>query len=106
MKTKSVMCATFAVCIALSSAVAQANPSTPMAVIDSAASELCGAVNTNPTPDGVIDGINRVSNRGLDELDGALVMITAIHHVCPQYEDLIMDAVNPIAADELCTKPM
>lgn len=89
-----------------SSAVAQANPATPMPVIDSSAAQLCGAINDDPSDDGVLDGMNSLQDKGLDEMDGALVLITAIHHVCPQHEDLLMGVMNPIAAEELCAKPM
>ena len=88
-----------------SSAVAQANPATPMPVIESSAAQLCGAINAQPTQGGVIDGMNSLENRGLDEMDGALVLITAIHHVCPQHEALMMGTMGPIAAEEICTKP-
>jgi hypothetical protein len=105
--TKTVLCAAVigASTILISSAVAQANPATPMPVIDSSAAQLCGAIDANPTADGVIDGISGLETRGLDEVDGALVLITAIHHVCPQHETLMMDVVNPAAAEELCSKP-
>jgi hypothetical protein len=89
-----------------SSTAAQANPATPMPVIESSAAQLCGAINGNPTDDGVMDGMNSLQGNGLDEMDGALVLITAVHHVCPQHEDLLMGVVDPIAAEELCTKPM
>jgi hypothetical protein len=89
-----------------SSAVAQANPATPIPVIESSAAQLCGAINGNPAEDGVIDGLNSLQNRGLDETDGALVLITAIHHVCPQHEVLMMGTMVPIAAEEVCSKPM
>ena len=88
-----------------SSAVAQANPATPLPVIESSAAQLCGAINGNPTEGGVIDGINSLDNRGLDQTDGALVLITAIHHVCPQHQALMMRVIDPIAADEICNKP-
>jgi hypothetical protein len=88
-----------------SSAVAQANPATPMPLIESSAAQLCGVINGNPTEGGVIDGMNSLENRGLDEMDGALVLITAIHHVCPQHEALMVGVMGPIAAEELCTKP-
>ncbi len=104
---KTVLCAAVigASAVLSSSAVAQANPATPMPAIESSAAQLCGAINGNPTADGVIDGISSLENRGLDEIDGALVLITAIHHVCPQHEALMMDAINPVAAEELCRKP-
>ena len=86
------------------SAVAQANPATPMPMIESSAAQLCGAINGNPTKDGVMDGMNSLSNRGFDDLDGALVVITALHHVCPQHEALVMSVIDPIAADEICNK--
>lgn len=88
-----------------SSAVAQANPATPMPAIESSAAQLCGVINGNPTPDGVFEGLNSLENKGLDEMDGALVLMIAIHHGCPQHEALVMDTMNPIAAEELCSKP-
>lgn len=87
-----------------SSAVATANPATPMPVIESSAAQLCGAINGNPTADGVMDGISSLEHRGLDEIDGALVLITAIHHVCPQHETLMMGVIEPIATEDLCGK--
>ena len=45
----------------------------------------------------MIDGISSLENSGLDEIDGALVLITAIHHGCPQHEALIMGVLDPIA---------
>lgn len=86
------------------SAVAQANPATPMSTIESSAAQLCGAMNSNPTEDGVIAGVNSLENRGLDEVDGALVLITAMHHVCPQHQALMMRVMDPIAAKEICNK--
>ena len=86
------------------SAVAQANPATPMPMIESSAAQLCGTINGNPTADGVIDGINRLEHRGLDDIDGALVLVTAIHHVCPQHEELMMGVIDPIATKDLCSK--
>jgi len=53
----------------------------------------------------VIAGFNSLENRGLDEVDGALVLITAIHHVCPQHQALMMRVIDPVAADEICNKP-
>lgn len=106
MKAKSVACLVFATCVVLSSAVAQANPATPMPVIDSAAGQLCGAVNADPTRGGVMDGFDQIYDRGLDDMDGALVTITAIHHVCPQHEALIMGTLDPIAAEEICTEQL
>ena len=87
------------------SAVAQANPATPMSAIESSAAQLCGAMNRDPTEHGVIAGVNSLENRGLDEMDGALVLITAIHHVCPQHEALMIGVMDPIAAKEICNKP-
>lgn len=89
-----------------SSAVAQANPATPMPVIESSATQLCGAINGNPSDDGVMDGMASLQDKGFDEMDGALVLITAIHHICPQHEELLMGIMDPIAAEELCAKPM
>ena len=106
MKKKTVLFAAAigASAVLTSSAVAQANPTTPMPMIESSAAQLCAAINGNPTEDGVIDGVNSLDNRGLDEVDGALVLITAIHHVCPQHEALMMSVFDPIAADEICNK--
>jgi hypothetical protein len=87
------------------SATAHANPATPMPAIESSAAQLCGAINDNPTEGGVIDGMNSLDNRGLDQTDGALVLITAIHHVCPQHQALMMRVLDPIAAEEICNKP-
>jgi hypothetical protein len=89
-----------------SSAVAQANPGTPMPMIESSAAQLCAAINGNPTAGGVFDGMASLQNRGLDATDGALVLITAVHHVCPQHEPLAMGIVSPLAAEELCNKPL
>ena len=106
MINKSLMCATAASCLVLTrSAVAQANPPTPMPVIESAAVQLC-AINANPSEAGVVDGFDAMFGRGFDDVDGALVMITAIHHACPQHEELIVNVMDPIAAEELCTKPL
>jgi hypothetical protein len=104
---KTVLCAAVvgAGAVLSSFAVAQANPATPMPVIESSAAQLCGAINGSPTADGVIDGISSLENSGLDQIDGALVLITAIHHVCPQHEALMMGVLDPIAAEEICSKP-
>ena len=104
---KTVLCAAVigASAVLSSSAVAQANPATPMSAIESSAAQLCGAINDDPTADGVIDGISSLENKGFDEIDGALVLITAIHHVCPQHEALMMGVIDPVAAEELCSKP-
>jgi hypothetical protein len=103
---KKVICAAVigASAVLTSSAVAQANPATPMPVIESSAAQLCEVINGNPTEDGVIDGLNSLENKGLDEMDGALVLITAIHHGCPQHEALMMGTISPIAAEEVCGK--
>ena len=86
-------------------AAAHANPTTPMPAIESSATQLCGAINRNPTEDGVIAGMNSLDNNGLDAMDGALVLITAIHHFCPQHEALMMGIMGPMAAEEICSKP-
>ena len=88
-----------------SSAVAQANPGTRPPVIESSAAQLCSAINGNPTESGVFEGMASLQNRGLDEMDGALVLITAMHHVCPQHEALMFGVMDPIAAKEICNKP-
>jgi hypothetical protein len=107
MMKKTVLCAAVisASMVLTSSAAAVANPATPMPSIESAAAQLCGAINGDPTDDGVIAGMNSLENKGLDEMDGALVLITAIHHVCPQHETLMMGVMHPIAAEEICNKP-
>ncbi len=87
------------------SAAAHANPATPMPAIESSAAQLCGAIDRNPTEDGVFAGMTSLGNNGLDATDGALVLITAIHHVCPQHQALMMRVMDPIAADEICNKP-
>ena len=87
------------------SAAAHANPATPMSAIESSAAQLCGVINGDPTKNGVIAGLNSLDNRGLDDMDGALVLITAIHHVCPQHQALMMGVMDPIAAEEICSKP-
>jgi hypothetical protein len=51
-----------------------------------------------------MDGLNSLQNRGLDDADGALVTLTAIHHVCPQHEGLMMGLMGPMAAEEVCTE--
>ena len=76
------------------------------AVIESSAAQLCAAIDGNPTDGGVFDGMASLQNRGLDETDGALVLITAVHHVCPQHEPLVMGTMSPLAAEELCNKPL
>ncbi len=106
MLNKVCIAAVVGACAVLTSSIpAQANPATPLPTIESSAAQLCESITGNPTSDGVVDGMIRVYDRGLDEMDGALVLITAIHHVCPQHEGLVMGVVNPIAADELCGKP-
>ena len=87
------------------SGAAHANPATPMPVIESSAAQLCGAIDRNPTEDGFIAGINSLDNNGLDATDGALVLITAIHHVCPQHQALMMRVMDPIAAEGICNTP-
>ena len=78
----------------------------PPPVIESSAAQLCSAINGNPTESGVFEGMASLQNRGLDEMDGALVLITAVHHVCPQHEPLVMGTMSPLAAEELCDKPL
>ena len=92
--------------VLMSSAVAQANPNTPIPVIESSASQLCGAINADPTTDGVMAGLAGLQDNGLDEIDGAMVLITAIHHVCPQHQTLLMGDMGPVAAEEVCNKPL
>jgi hypothetical protein len=103
---KYLLCAAIigASAVLTTSAVATANPATPMPTIESSAAQLCGAIDRSPTEAGVIGGLRSLENTGLDEVDGALVLITAVHHVCPQHETLIMDAVDTVAAEEVCDK--
>jgi hypothetical protein len=49
--------------------------------------------------------MGRLEGKGLDDIDQALVLITAMHHVCPAHQPLIMGLMEPIAAGELCSKP-
>ncbi|MCV7172206.1 hypothetical protein H7I41_20015 [Mycobacterium manitobense] len=103
----SIVCtvAVGAVAILAGSAVAQANPATPMPVIESSAEQLCSAINADPTEDGVFGGMADLVDGRLDEIDGALVLLTAVHHVCPQHEELMMSVIDPMAAEEICGKP-
>jgi hypothetical protein len=103
---KNILCAAIvgASAVLTSSAVATANPATPMPTIESSAAQLCGAIDRNPTEGGVMGGMRGLENTGLDAVDGALVLITAVHHVCPQHESLIMDAIDAAAGEEVCDK--
>ena len=94
-----------ATAVLASSSVAQANPATPMPMIESSAAQLCRVINGNPTADGVLAGMTSLQNRGLDQADGALVLVTAMHHVCPQHAPLMMGAIEPLASEEVCGKP-
>jgi hypothetical protein len=87
------------------SALGHADPSTPMPAIESSAAQLCSGIDAHPTPGGIVDGMAGLDNRGLDEIDGALVLITAIHHVCPQHEALVMGVMDGVVAEEVCTEP-
>src|ERR1700741_5336664 len=104
---KTILCAAVigASAVLTSSAVAHANPATPLTVIESSAAQLCGAINGNPTEGGVIDGIHSLDNRGLDETDGALVLNTATHHVGPQHEALMMGVMGSAAAEKRSSNP-
>lgn len=86
------------------SAVAQANPATPTATIESSAAQLCAYVNDHPTENGVMEGLSRLGKRSLDEMDAQLVVITALHHVCPHHQELVMNSMTPLAAEEICTE--
>jgi hypothetical protein len=89
-----------------SSAVAQANPVTSMTVIDDSAAQLCTYINANPTENGVVHGLMSLRSRRLDEMDAQLVVVTALQpRVCPQHDDLVMNSMASIAAEELCTEP-
>ena len=43
-----------------------------------------------------------VGARGLDAMDETYVLISAVHHVCPQHEQLIMGVVEDFAGTEGC----
>jgi hypothetical protein len=93
----TLLCATAiaASSVLLSSAVAQANPETPTPVLESSAAQPCGAVTSNPTEIGAMEGLTRSPNRGLDQADRAMVLIA-----------LMMSVMAPMAAEEVvCTKP-
>ena len=104
---KALTCATAiaASAIMLSANVAQANPATPMAVVELSAAHLCSAISAAPTKAGVTQGLTRLQNRGLDSADRALAILIAIGHVCPQHEDLVMNIVAGFAVEEGCRKP-
>ena len=80
---------------------AEANPNTPVPIIESAATIFCDSVNANPTAEGVVVGLERATV-GMDNMDGAYVLITAIHHTCAQHETLIMDVVGQFAFPDGC----
>jgi hypothetical protein len=86
------------------SPVAQANPDIAMGVIEASAAQLCAAVDADPSAHGVMAGLAALDGRDLDDVDATLVLITAVHHVCPNHEDLVMGALEPVAVDELCPK--
>jgi hypothetical protein len=94
-----------ATAVLVSASVAQANPATSMQAIESSAAQLCGAITNDPTDQGVLAGMDGLHTRGLDEMDGAMVLITAIHHVCPQHQGLLMGVMEPLTADEVCGEP-
>lgn len=80
----------------------QANPATPIPVIEASAATFCNAVNANPTAEGVLTGIEQAGLPGMDQMDGAYVLITAIHHTCAQHEQLVMDVIGEFAFPEGC----
>lgn len=88
------------------SSLAQANSSTPMTVIDSTAGQLCRAIDRDPSPGGVVDALSGTEAPGLDEVDLSMVIASAIHHVCPQYGDLLTNVSVSVASDELCGRPV
>jgi len=90
-------CSVLLAALVLSCGVASANPATPIPVIDDNARILCDTVNQNPTQGGVIAGVDLISLGPLDALDVAYVLITAVHHTCPQHERLIMGVVEEFA---------
>ena len=86
------------------SPAAHANPATPMPVIESSAVQLCTAIDRNPNQLGVRTGLRGLEDRGFDDLDGALILLTAVHHVCPQYKDLVDATMERALGDQKCTK--
>jgi hypothetical protein len=99
------MTAIAASAVLLSAGVARANPATPMEVVESSVVQLCGAISATPTKAGVMQGLTRLQERGLDSADGALAILIAIGHVCPQHEDLVMNTLGTVAAEAGCSKP-
>ena len=81
---------------------AGANPFTPVPVIEQQAVVFCNEVNANPTAEGVVRGLERAQLSGFDEIDGAYVLITAVHHTCAQHERLVMDVVGEFAMPDGC----
>ena len=51
-----------------------------------------------------MEGLSSLGDRQLDEMDAQLVVITALHHVCPQHQELVMSSMIPLAAEEVCTE--
>ena len=104
--TGSSMCIVAAVGAALlvGSPVAQADPKTPLSVIEASAAQLCAAIDADPTDNGVAAGIDALGTRGMDEMDNAMVLISAVHHVCPQHETLMMGLMDSAAAEEVCDR--
>jgi len=86
------------------SLLAQADPTTPIPIIESSTARRCGTTNGNPTTDGVVEAMYSLENGGFDAKDGALMPITVIHRVRPQDETLAMGIVGPIAAGEDCRR--
>jgi hypothetical protein len=108
MITKALLCAAAiaASAVLARSAVAQGNPATPMPTIESSAVQRCSYINDDPTENGVVEGLSSLGDRSLDEMDAQLVVITALHHVCPQHEELVMNSMIPFAEEEICTERM
>lgn len=77
---------------------ASANPATPMSVIEAAATQLCEAIGLDPTEFGVRAAMRGLHKQGLDELDAALVLLTAIHHVCPDYQEVATQTLPAISS--------
>lgn len=90
--------------LSMNSPAAQANPATPVPVIEAAAGRLCGAIDANPTEGGVEDALNSVDVSGFDDMDVSLMLISAMHHVCPQHQELMWKVMGTAAEQELCTE--
>ena len=69
-----------------------------MATIESSAAQLCAYVNDDPTDKGVVEGLSSLQTEALTKWTDAVV-ITALHHVCPQHQELVMNSMIPFAEE-------